>query len=110
MSASYAWLLIGSLMVLVLTMRWSFLFLPRRYQPKGELARALSFAPLAALIAICAPEIFRHQITEASSVSLAQDWRLWGGVAMLLVASLTRSSKSSNLFGLLAAALVVFWL
>ncbi len=113
MNSVYAWSLIIGLMLMVLAMRWSFLILPRRLQPKGELARALNFAPLAALIAICVPEILKHQTAPLEAVgviTLFNDWRLWGAVAMLLVASITRHSKSSTLYGLIAAAIVVWWL
>jgi branched-subunit amino acid transport protein len=112
MSLFYVWAVILGLMVLVLVMRWSFLVLPRRFQPKGQLALALNFAPLAALIAICAPEVLKNQTSQfsgAGPVSLLNDWRLWGAVAMLAVASITRSSKSATLFGLMAGAVTV-WL
>jgi branched-subunit amino acid transport protein len=113
MNASYAWGAIILLMVMVLAMRWSFLLLPRRFQPRGVLAEALSYAPLAALMAICAPEMMKLQ-TDAIYAKqwapdlLATDWRLWGGAAMLLVATLTRNSKKSALYGLVAAALTVW--
>ncbi len=117
MNSFYVWAVILGLMIMVLVMRWSFLVLPRRFQPKGKLALALNFAPLAALIAICAPEIFKHQTSTLSSqlngtqtFSLLNDWRLWGAVAMLAVASLSRTSKSATLYGLIAAAITVWWL
>ena len=99
---------------MVLAMRWSFLVLPRRFQPKGALAQALGFAPLAALVAICTPEVMKLQIESFKNPSLsllgaiANDWRLWGGMAMLVVTITFRSSKSAALLGLIAAALVVF--
>jgi branched-subunit amino acid transport protein len=113
MSLFYVWTVILGLMVMVLAMRWSFLVLPRRFQPKGALARALNFAPLAALIAICAPEVLKHQthpLSTAQLFSILNDWRLWGAIAMLAVAGLSKSSKSATLYGLIAAAIVVWWL
>jgi branched-subunit amino acid transport protein len=113
MSLLYVWTLILGLMAMVLAMRWSFLVLPRRFQPKGALARALNFAPLAALIAICAPEILKHQTSQlvgAQVFTILNDWRLWGAIAMLAVAGLSRGSKSATLYGLIAAAVVVWWL
>ncbi len=114
MSTTYSWAIIFALMIMVLLMRWSFLFLPRRFQPKGALAQALSFAPLAALIAICVPEIMKFQIGSFTNPSsnwlgvLLTDWRLWGGLVMLIVASVFRQSKSASLYGLVGAAIVVF--
>lgn len=99
---------------MIVTMRWSFLVLPRRFQPKGALAQALGFAPLAALVAICMPEVMKFQIESFKNPSLdfltalSNDWRLWGGLAMLVVTITFRSSKSAALYGLIAAALVLF--
>jgi branched-subunit amino acid transport protein len=101
---------------MVLIMRWSFLFLPRRYQPKGALAQALGFAPLAALVAICVPEIMKFQIDRLlthSSTSfldhLLSDWRLWGGLTMLVTMLFFKHSSRASLIGLTMAALVVFF-
>jgi branched-subunit amino acid transport protein len=114
MTNTTIWLVILGLSAMVVTMRWSFLILPRRFQPKGALAQALGFAPLAALVAICMPEVMKFQIESFKNPSLAlfgaisNDWRLWGGLAMLVVTITFRSSKSAALFGLIAAALIVF--
>ncbi len=114
MTSTYTWLVVFGLSAMVLTMRWSFLILPRRFQPKGALAQALGFAPLAALVAICMPEVMKFQIESFKNPSLglfgaiANDWRLWGGLAMLVVTITFRSSKSAALFGLIAAAVIVF--
>jgi branched-subunit amino acid transport protein len=118
MSQSYIWYIIFGLSIMVLAMRWSFLVLPRRFQPKGALAQALGFAPLAALVAICVPEVLKAQMqwyaTQGSLEfnkalpSLLSDWRLWGGLAMLIISMLFRQSKSAALYGLIAAATVVF--
>ncbi len=113
MNSAYVWAVILGLTIMVLVMRWSFLVLPRRFQPKGRLALALNFAPLAALIAICAPEIFKHQTGQlggTQTFTLLNDWRLWGAIAMLAVASLSRTSKSATLYGLIAAAVAIWWL
>jgi branched-subunit amino acid transport protein len=114
MTNTYIWLVILGLSTMVVTMRWSFLILPRRFQPKGALAQALGFAPLAALVAICMPEVMKFQIESFKNPSLSlfgaisNDWRLWGGLAMLTVSVIFRSSKSAALFGLIAAAIIVF--
>jgi branched-subunit amino acid transport protein len=116
MSNSYIWLVIFGLLVMVLGMRWTFLVVPRRFQPKGALAQALNFAPLAALVAICVPEVMKFQIESMSNTpvklidNIKQDWRLWGGLTMLTITLVFRSSKSSALYGLIASALVIFFI
>jgi branched-subunit amino acid transport protein len=110
--ADYAWTIIFALCGLVFTMRCSFLVLPRRYQPKGALAHALSFAPLAALMAICVPEVMKLQIENWPMPfdTFLKDWRLWGGLTMVIVVAMTRSSRSATLYGLLAASIVIWML
>jgi branched-subunit amino acid transport protein len=111
------WLTIFLLMGLILLLRCGVLFLPRRFQPKGAFAEALGFAPLAALIAICVPEIAKFRIdalNQGSSFAslftgVAQDWRLWGAVALVITVVLTKHSKRAALYGLTAAASLV-WL
>ncbi len=116
LSATEIWITIVLLMLLVFAMRNSFLVLPRRFQPKGTLAEALGYAPLAALVAICAPEVARFQIDQLQQgASLSQllagvsnDWRLWGALALVVTMVLTRTSKRAALYGLAAAAAVVW--
>ncbi len=111
------WLTIVLLMALILLLRCAFLVLPRKYQPKGAFAQALSFAPLAALVAICAPEIAKFQMDALSQgkglslgfAGLLDDWRLWGATALVATVLLTKHSKRSALYGLAAAATMV-WL
>jgi branched-subunit amino acid transport protein len=111
----YVWIIIVALCVMVVAMRCSFLVLPRRWQPKGALAHALSFAPLAALMAICAPEVMKFQIAhwpasaaEYSASHLLSDWRLLSGLAMVVVVAFTRTSRNATLYGLVAASLVIW--
>jgi branched-subunit amino acid transport protein len=111
------WLTILLLMALILVLRCAVLVLPRKYQPKGAFAEALGFAPLAALVAICAPEIAKFQMDALSQgkglslllAGLSHDWRLWGATALIATVLLTKHSKRSALYGLAAAATVV-WL
>ncbi len=111
------WLTILLLMALILLLRCAVLVLPRKYQPKGAFAEALSFAPLAALVAICAPEIAKFQMDALSQgkslplifVGLREDWRLWGATALIATVLLTKHNKRTALYGLAAAATVV-WL
>ena len=51
------WLLLVVLVGVTLVARGFFLVLPRRWQPRGALERALRAAPLAALVAITLPEV-----------------------------------------------------
>jgi branched-subunit amino acid transport protein len=118
LASSDIWLTILALMVLIILMRCGVLVLPRKFQPKGNLAEALGFAPLAALVAICAPEIAKFQmqaLTQGASfplllTGLRQDWRLWGAMALIVTVLLTRNSKRAALYGLSAAASIVWWI
>jgi branched-subunit amino acid transport protein len=116
------WLVIVLLLALVLLQRCGVLLLPRKYQPKGAFARALGFAPLAALVAICAPEIAKFQMEAVDTPTLQaasyvgawwsrleHDWRLWGALALVLTMQVSKNSKRAALYGLAAAAAVV-WL
>jgi branched-subunit amino acid transport protein len=116
------WLTIVLLMVLILLLRCGVFFLPRKYQPKGAFAEALGFAPLAALVAICAPEVAKFRmdaLVQGASLSenvsslghgIAQDWRLWGAVALLVTVLLTKHTKRAALYGLAAAASIVWFI
>jgi branched-subunit amino acid transport protein len=116
------WLVIALLLALVLLQRCGVLLLPRKYQPKGAFAQALGFAPLAALVAICAPEIAKLQMEALDAPAgqavsfaaawwsrLAHDWRLWGAVALVVTMQISKNSKRAALYGLAAAAAVI-WL
>jgi branched-subunit amino acid transport protein len=113
MSTGYIWLTIVLLMVTVLAMRWSFQLLPRRFVPRGALAQALGYAPLAALSAVCAPEMFKFVMqrgwnADLQLAALSSDWRFLAGAAMILLVQLNRRSKSATLVGLVAAALAIW--
>lgn len=112
LSPAEVWITIFLLFAMVVALRCSFLVLPRRYQPKGAWSEALSFAPLAALVAICAPEIAKVRMEAftrgggpALLDNLGADWRLWSAVAVIITMVLARSSKRAALYGLIAAAL-----
>lgn len=109
------WLAILICLMIVLALRWSFLVLPRRFQPRGALAEALGYAPLAALVAICVPEVAKFQIAQMSHGFdlpsfldvLKNDWRVWSAIALIATVMTAKRSKSAALFGLAAAALVI---
>ena len=115
LSAAEIWITIVLLFAMVVALRCSFLVLPRRFQPKGALSDALGFAPLAALVAICAPEVaqfrmdaFRHGSGPGGVLDhIGQDWRLWSAAALIITMLLVRQSKRAALYGLIAAALTI---
>jgi branched-subunit amino acid transport protein len=106
-------LLIGLLAGVTLASRNFFLVLPRRWQPRGAVAEALRYAPLAALLAITAPEIVRDLPVTAAGVSwaaVATDPRLASALVLAVVTRLTRralwglASGAAVYLGLLALA------
>jgi branched-subunit amino acid transport protein len=101
-SQAELWALIALLALLTLLSRSLFVLLPRRWQPRGRVAQALRYAPLAALLAITAPEVARQlpgalqQAVPAWAV--ASDARLVSALVLVVVIRLTRQT----LWGLLA--------
>jgi branched-subunit amino acid transport protein len=96
------WTLIALLSLLTLLSRSFFVLLPRRWQPRGRVEQALRYAPLAALLAICVPEIVQglpaaHQAGAWASAAVA-DPRLVSALVLVAVIRLTRHT----LWGLLA--------
>lgn len=97
-------LLIALLCAVTLVARNFFLVLPRRWQPRGAVADALRYAPLAALLAITVPEIVRDVpplVDAAGWTALATDARV---VAALVLATVTRLTRHA-LWGLAAGTL-----
>lgn len=95
------WTVIGLLTVATVLVRTLFLFAPRRWQPRGRLEEALRWAPLAALVAITAPEVLRPVLAAAltpataggtSPLAALADPRVVAGVATLVVGRLARSA------------------
>jgi branched-subunit amino acid transport protein len=110
LSSLEVWLLIAALAGVTLVARNFFLVLPKRWQPRGAVAEALRYAPLAALLAITAPEIVRDVpplVDAAGWVALATDGRVAAAVVLVLVSRLTRRA----LWGLAAGTLTYLaWL
>ncbi len=86
------WTLIGLLTLVTLVARNLFLLLPPAWQPRGQFAEALRYAPLAALLAITAPEIVRDVRGLPLAPALLADPRL--AAAMVLTAVLLVSRRS----------------
>lgn len=98
-------LLIVLLAGVTLVARNFFLVLPKRWQPRGTVAEALRYAPLAALLAITVPEIVRDLPIGAAGagvwwVGMACDPRFVSALVLAAVIRLTRHA----LWGLVAGA------
>lgn len=98
-------LLIALLAGVTLVARNFFLVLPKRWQPRGTVAEALRYAPLAALLAITVPEIVRDLPVGAAAGTAS-----WAGVvtdprfvSALVLAAVIRLGRQS-LWGLVAGA------
>lgn len=103
------WLAIFTVFLISLIGRSAYLFAPSRWYPRGALAQALSFAPLAAMVAICVPEVFsalRPVIdgNESFRPALLLDKRL---VTALVLFALLKTVRKE--FLCLAAAGALFW-
>jgi branched-subunit amino acid transport protein len=80
------WTLLALLVVVTLLARNFFLVLPRRWQPRRAVERALRAAPLAALVAITVPEIVAGALEPgAGPVAALLDARLLAALALLAV-------------------------
>lgn len=96
------WGLIALLALVTLGARSFFVLLPRRWQPRGRVEQALRHAPLAALLAIVAPEVTRQLPTALQQAqpawAVATDARLLSALVLVAVVRATRHT----LWGLLA--------
>ncbi len=86
------WTLIALLTLVTLLARNLFLLLPSAWQPRGRVAEALRYAPLAALLAITVPEIVRDVRGLPLAPTLLADPRL--AAAMVLTGVLLLSRRS----------------
>lgn len=110
MNAYDVWLAIATLTLVTVVGRTAFLFAPPAWYPRGALARALSYTPLAALLAIAAPEVFRHWLDVAGGGS-AVSWRLLFDARIVAAAALLIMLRTiRNEFVSLFSAGAVFWL
>lgn len=91
-SPAQVWTLIALLTLVTLVARNLFLLLPPAWQPRGQVAEALRYAPLAALLAITAPEIVRDVRGLPLAPALLADPRL--AAAVVLTAALLLSRRS----------------
>lgn len=111
MSALDIWLSIGALFLITLVGRSAYLFAPPQWYPRGALSRALGYAPLAAMVAICAPEVLRglRPVLEGSAplaLTLLLEPRLLAAIALFALLRTVRNEFAS----LLTAGLLFWWL
>lgn len=105
LSAFEIWTTILLLTLVIVGLRNTFLVLPRDWQPRGTLERALRYAPLAALVALLAPELLQP-IVRSPGFSWAGfvDPRVLSAVAVVVVSRATRNALAA-----LAAGVAVFF-
>jgi branched-subunit amino acid transport protein len=97
-------LLLVLLVIVTLVARNFFLVLPRRWQPRGRMERALRVAPLAAIVAITLPEVLQTSVLAGTAPSAwLLDARLLAVLALALAWRLTRHGVVA-----LASGAVVF--
>lgn len=100
MDAVDVWLAILMLALIIFMLRNSFLFAPARLRPRGVLERALRYAPLAALAALVAPEVFRAWLAANEWTSaLLLDARLLSAFALMLAVRITGDALIGLLVG-----------
>jgi len=107
------WTLIALLSLVTLGARSFFVLLPRRWQPRGRVEQALRYAPLAALLAITAPEVVRQLPAAlqqpAPAWAIATDARLVSALVLAAVFRLTRHTLWGLVAGI-AVFLALGWL
>lgn len=123
MSATGIWITIAVLTLVIVALRNAFLVAPRAWLPRGVVERALRYAPLAALVALVAPEVLSSLTGPAGPLAtsgvpapldspavfqalgaLAADPRLVSALVLVVVGRL-----GGNPFVALASAVGVFW-
>jgi branched-subunit amino acid transport protein len=93
------------LTLVVIALRNAFLVAPREWLPRGTFERALRYAPLAALVALLAPDTLQP-ILHAPGFSMAGfvDPKVLSALAVIVVSRLTRNALAA-----LVAGVAVFW-
>lgn len=101
------WAATVMLAAIVFALRNTFLFAPASLRPRGMLERALRYAPLAALTALVAPEIFKSLLAASSFAPQAWlDARLLSALALMAVVKLTGSALTGLLTGVVVFLLL----
>lgn len=93
------WLIIGMALVTAWT-RSFFLILGERVQVPDWMLEAIRFAPLAAMIAILAPEIFLPATAASVTEFNLRLPNIWGGIAAIIAFYLTKKMLSTLIIGM----------
>ena len=93
------WLIIGMALVTAWT-RSFFLILGERVQVPAWILEAIRFAPLAAMIAILAPEIFLPATAGSVTELNLRLPNIWGGIAAIIAFYLTKKMLSTLIIGM----------
>ncbi len=92
MSAVDVWITTGVLTLVIVVLRNAFLVAPRAWLPRGIVEHALRYAPLAALVALVAPEVLSSLLSPAARPGaaglpalLATDPRVVSALALIVL-------------------------
>ena len=102
-------LIIGMTIVTAWT-RSFFLILGERVQVSDWVLEAIRFAPLAAMVAILAPEIFLPSSASSVAEFNLKLPNIWGGLAAIIAFYLTRKMLITLAVGMGVYTLARFWL
>ena len=114
LSAIEIWTTTILLTLVVVVLRNAFLVAPREWLPRGNVERALRYAPLAALVALLAPEVLQPLAAAAGPAGGAwldgfghglSDPRFVSALVVIAVSRLTRNPLAA-----LASGVGLFWL
>ena len=103
-----AFLLIGMAVVTVLT-RGFFLILGERVKISPLVLEAIRFTPLAAMIAILAPEIFLPANASSAAQFDIHLPNIWGGIAALIAFYFSRKMVFTLFVGMAVFTAIRFW-
>ncbi len=97
--------ILGITMTTIVT-RGAFVLLPQRWQLPSHVQAPLRYAPIAAISAIIAPELFANPMVASGFVvsSILLNAKLWGAVAGAAV-----YLRFTNMGGAIAAGMGAFW-
>jgi branched-subunit amino acid transport protein len=87
-----------------------FLILGERARMPDWVLEAIRFAPLAAMIAILAPEIFLPASASSVAEFNLRFPNIWGGIAAIIAFYLTKKMLSTLLIGMAVYTAARFWL
>jgi branched-subunit amino acid transport protein len=102
-------LILGMSLVTAWT-RSFFLILGERVKVAAWVLEAIRFAPLAAMIAILAPEIFLPASASSVSEFNLRLPNIWGGIAAIIAFYLTKKMLSTLVIGMAVFTAARFWL